>query len=108
MQNTMPCGLDDSRIRFEPDAEEDDNDPRTPMEKRLEWLFDDWADAHANNTFDEWHSVSMAIHGAFQALIWCHQEDRHEDRATLMMLGDVAFQNSLACISEDRYEGATK
>jgi hypothetical protein len=76
----------------------------TDMEKRIDWLCSEWADASTNDTHDDWRDLRMMIHGALQALNYC--PDRHEDRMALMALGGVAFELSLDCISRDRYEGA--
>ena len=110
--NNLICGLDDPRIRFKPeviDADEDQRlQTRTDMERRLEWLCDEWADAQAADMLDEWRDVRMAIHGAIQALNFCHADQRHDDRMALMTLGSVAFQHSQDCIRDGKYEGATK
>lgn len=79
-------------------------DSRTDAEKRLEWLCDEWADAHAINMLDEWRDLRMAIHGAIQVLNYCRE--RHEDRIALMELGSLALQHSQDCIIAGRYEGA--
>lgn len=110
MNSLMPCGLDDPRIRFEPDLidADEDTDPRTDMEKRLEWLCDEWAYAQEADTLDEWRDVRMAIHGAYLALTFCSADDRSADRVALDNLSALAYQHSIDCISAGRYEGATK
>lgn len=105
--NLMPCGLEDDRIRFPPDAPEDD-DPRSDAEKRLEWLCDEWADAQADDHYDTWRDVRMMVHGAIQALNYCKADARHDDRMALMAAGSLAFEYSLDCIQQGKYEGASK
>jgi len=100
--NTMPCGLEDDRIRFEP--EEEDTDPRTDVEKRLSWICDEWADAATNDRHEEWRDLNMMLHGALQALNHCR--DRHEDRMAIMAINALAYQNSTDCIMDGKYEGA--
>lgn len=103
MNNLMPCGLDDPRIRFEPDEPEDD-DPRTDMEKRLDWLCDEWATAITDDTYDTWRDVRMMIFGASMGLVHCR--DKFDDRMALSTLGSVSFEYGLACIQQGKYEGA--
>ncbi len=103
--NLMPCGLDDERIRFEPEEPESE-DPRTDAEKRLEWLCDEWKDAQADDHYDSWRDVRMMIFGATQALNHCKADPRHDDRMALITLGGLAFEYSLVCIQQGKYEGA--
>lgn len=107
MNSLIPCGLDDPRIRFEPDLIDIDEleDPRNDMEKRLEWLCDEWAGAQDDDTLESWRDVRMAIHGASLALIYCSADDRLEDRMALMEMSALAFQHSQDCISAGRFEG---
>lgn len=97
MNQRMPCGLDDERIRFEPD--EPDDDPRNHVEKRLAWLCEQWADALIDDTYDAWRDVRMMIYGATQSLIQCR--DRHRDIEALGHLGSMAFENSISCLQRD-------
>lgn len=90
--NTMPCGLEDDRVRFEPD--EEDADPRTDVEKRLSWICDEWAGVLNNDHYDDWHDLRMMIYGASQALIHCR--DRFEDYSALRELGNFAFECGMA------------
>ena len=102
MNSTMPCGLDDPRIRFE--SEEEDTDPRSLLERRLSWICDEWADAATNDRHEEWRDLNMMLHGALQALNYC--TDRHEDRMAIMALNALAYQHSSDCITAGKYEGA--
>lgn len=103
MNNRMPCGLDDDRIRFAPDVEDDD--PRTDTEKRLMWIEDEWASARHEDTYESWNDVRLMAFGAVQALI--NAECRNvPEIAQLREIGDFAFENSMTCIKEGRYEGA--
>ena len=106
MNNLMPCGLDDTRLWDEPEVEEEDTDPRTDMEKRISWVCDVWADAQECDTFDEWNSVRLMLAGALHALIYTI--GRHEDYKALDAARDIAFENSLVGIRENKYEGAPK
>jgi hypothetical protein len=102
----MLCGyLDDPRQWGEPEVIEEDNDPRNDMEKRLEWICSDWADAITNDRHEEWRDLNMMLHGALQALNHCPY--RHDDRMAIMALNTLAYQYSLDCIKAGRYEGAT-
>ena len=103
MNGLMPC----KPILLEPEVF-GDNDPRTEMEKRIEWLCDSWAEAQTDDTLESWRDVRMMTHGAIQALNFCHADSRHEDRMALMAIHSVAFEYSQACINEGKYEGATK
>ena len=96
----MPCGLEDDRIRFDPEEPESD-DPRTDMEKRLEWLCEEWKECQVDDHYDSWRDMKMAMHGAWQALNHCR--DRHEDRVALETLGLLAFQYSMDCIDEGKF-----
>lgn len=96
--NGMPCGLEDDRIRFEPDAEED-SDPRTDLEKRLSWLCDEWKEALEYDDYEHWHDMRVMIYGATQALIRC--SDRFDDHEALRALSNIAFLNSLDCIRRE-------
>lgn len=100
MNQRMPCGLDDERIRFEPD--EPDDDPRSHVEKRLEWICEQWADALIDDTYETWRDVRMMIYGATQALIHCR--DRHQDIEELGHLSSMAFENSISCIQKGKYD----
>jgi hypothetical protein len=104
MNNLMPCITDSDEWRFEPDGLEDES-PMTEVEKRIQWIRDDWVDALENDNYDEWRDVRMAIHGAYQTLIHC--KDRHDDSKALTELSEIAFKNGLDCIQRGRYEGAT-
>ena len=100
----MLCGLqDDDRNRFEPDGPEDES-PLTLVEKRIQWICDDWADALKNDNFDEWYAVRMALYGAKQAVNHCR--DRRDDWKAFDELSDIAFKNGLDCINRGKYEGA--
>ncbi len=101
MNNLMPCGLDDPRIRFEPEPVEEESDPRTDMEKRLSWICDEWADAATNDRHEEWRDLNMMLHGALQGLNHC--PDRHYDRMAIMEISKLAYQHSTDCIQAGRY-----
>lgn len=105
MNDLTPCftDCDDNRL---PADEPEANDPRTDAEKRLEWLCDEWASAQTDDHYDTWRDVRMMVHGAMQALNYCTRDDRHEDRTALMTLGCLAFEYSLVCVQEGKYEGA--
>lgn len=105
MTTLTPCWTDSEENRF-PADELEDTDPRTAMEKRLEWLCEEWTDAIVDDNFDAWHDLRMAIHGASQTLIHC--KDRHDDSSALFTLAQVAFEHSMTCISEGKYEGSPK
>ena len=89
--NRMPCGLEDDRVRFEPEAE--DEDPRTDMEKRISWICDDWHDALINDTYEDWRDLRMMTYGAYQSLIHC--KDRFDDLEALRELGNIAFARGI-------------
>jgi hypothetical protein len=103
MNQAMPCITDSDEFRFEPDEPEEES-PLTNIEKRIEWICDDWATALECDTYEEWSDVRLMFSGAIQALIYCR--DRHEDLKALSELRDMAYENSLDCIRRDRYEGA--
>jgi hypothetical protein len=104
--NQMLCGYrDDPRQWDEPEAIEEE-DPLTDAEKRLEWLCDEWASAQTDDHYDTWRDIRMMVHGAMQALNYCTRDDRHDDRMALMTLVSLAFEYSLACIQQGKYEGA--
>ena len=106
--NRMLCGyLDDPRQWDEPEAIEEEG-LLTDAEQRIEWLFDSWADAVACDTYDEWHTVKSEIYGATQTLnaIGSLALRGVDPREELRLLGGVAFENSLVCIREGKYEGA--
>jgi hypothetical protein len=103
MNNLMPCITDSDEFRFEPDGPEDES-PLTDMEKRIEWICDDWADALEIDTYDEWNSVRMSIHGAIQTLIYC--PGRAQDESAMRDLRAVAFENGMDCIKRGKFEGA--
>lgn len=103
MNDRMPCGLEDDRIRFEPDEPEEES-PMTDMEKRISWLCDDWAEALRDDTYDTWRDVRMMIYGATQSLVDC--KGRFDDIRALHDLGNIAFDNGLECIRAGKYEGA--
>src|SRR5574343_573463 len=64
--NRMLCGyLDDTRQWEE--AEEEDTDPRTLMERRLGWLESEWQEAVKADDYESWHDVRMMIYGASQS-----------------------------------------
>ena len=107
MTARIPCGLEDDRIRYEPDEPEEES-PLTPVEQRLSWLCEEWQAAVAEDYYDTWRDIRMMVHGALQALNWCKADNRHEDRMALMQLGSVAFEHSLDCIASNKYEGAPK
>lgn len=100
----MPCGLDDPRIRFEPDEEFEEEPLLTQMEERISWLCDEWATAHAINDAESWRDIRNMLYGASMALIGCI--DRYDDRSAIFDLGKLAFEREVQCIAENRYEGA--
>lgn len=103
--NQMLCGYrDDDRLWDEAEAIDEDEDILTPLEKRLEWICDEWKEAREADTYDAWYSVRMMLYGAAQALNYCR--DRYEDRMAVSLLSNVAFEYSLTCIQEGKYEGA--
>lgn len=108
MNNSMPCGLDDERIRFEPDLIDVDEaeDPRTDLEKRFDWICGEWKDAQEIDTLEEWSSVRYALYGASQALVSC--SNRYDDIRALDTLRGLCVEYSSACIRDGRYEGASK
>ena len=99
MNSTMPCGLDDPRIRFE--LEEEDTDPRSLLERRLSWICDSWADAMEIDTSEAWADVRAEIYGATQALNYC--TGRFEDSNALDTMRSVCMEHSIRCIKEGRY-----
>lgn len=105
MNTLMPCGLEDDRIRFEPDAEEDE-DILTPMENRLKWICEMWSVALEADTSEEWQEVLTAIYGAKQTLIYGGW-DRVGDKNAMDDLRRIAFENQIDCIQRGKYEGAT-
>jgi len=102
MNNLMPCGLDDPRIRYEPEEVEVE-DPRSLMEIRIEWLCEEWQSAIKDDTYESWRDLRMMVYGATQALNYCR--DRHDDRMALMVLSSVSFEHSLACLAADKGSG---
>ncbi len=111
MNHHIPCITDSDENRFQSDplhdATLDDDFPvMTDMEKRIEWICGEWAEAIKSDTYEAWHDLRMMLHGAVLALGYCR--DRHEDRMAINDLGTMVFENSLACIQAGKYEGATK
>lgn len=106
MNSPIHCftDCDDNRL---PADEPEANDPRTDAEKRLEWLCDEWASAQSDDHYDSWRDVRMMIFGATQALNHCKADPRHDDRVELITLGGLAFEYSLGCIQQGKYEGAS-
>lgn len=103
MNNLMPCGLEDDRVRYEPEDDEPES-MLTDVEQEIEWLCDDWQQALADDTYDTWRDVRMMVYGATQML---NQVGRHyETRAALNYLGTLAFDNGLVCLKAGKYEGA--
>jgi len=106
--NTIPCGLEDDRCRFEPDGPED-TDPRTDSEKRIEWICEEWQGAMVDDCYETWRDVRMMCYGAIQALNQCRgSKTAMDDYRTFSVLGDIAFKNSSDCIQAGKYEGAPK
>lgn len=106
--NDMLCGYPDAPRQWdEPEAIEEE-DPLTDAEKRIEWLFDSWADAVECDTYDDWHTVHSEIYGATQTLnaIGSLALRGVDPREELRLLSDIAFEHSRRCISEGKYEGA--
>jgi hypothetical protein len=103
----MPCGKE-VYIDRSYESNEEDTDPRTDAEKRIEWICEEWASALTDDTYDTWRDVRMMCYGAVQALNQCRTIDCMEDYRTFSVLGDIAFNNSLDCIRDDKYEGAKK
>ncbi len=102
MNDRIPCIVADSdEFRLEPDTPEEESN-LTPLERRLEWLCDEWSDAGHINTYDEWKGVRYAIYGAAQALNFCN--DRYEDLEAMRLLGGIVFEHQLSCIQEGKYE----
>lgn len=101
MNDRMPCITDSDEHRFEPDGEES---LLTITEQEIEWLCDDWQQAIADDTYETWRDVRQMVYGATQML---NQVGRHyETRAALGFLGQMAFENSIVCLRELKYEGA--
>jgi hypothetical protein len=105
MTDRMPCGLEDDRVRFEPDSDEP-VEVMTPMERRIHWVCDSWADALAIDTADEWQDMRRELFGAVQTLVY--DSNRNEDRAAIMELQQIAFERTIECIREGKYAGAKK
>lgn len=101
MNNLMPCGLEDDRIRFEDD---EDESPLTIAEQQIEWLCDDWQDALKDETYETWHDIRMVLYGATQML---NQIGRNYELRTMISdLERMAFENSIEQIRLGNYEGA--
>lgn len=98
----IPCGLDDPRIRFEPDAEEEES-LLTKDEQRFEWLFDEWQQAIHDGTYDAWRDVRMMVYGAKQVI---NQSHAFEAIQILHTLDGVAFGLGMDQIKAGNYEGA--
>ena len=93
MNSLIPCGLDDSRLwDDDPEIEAcDQEDPRNAMEKRIQWLCDEWQTAINDGTYDAWRDVSMMIYGASQTLNYF--SDNQTMRTVLHVLGAIAFEH---------------
>ena len=104
MNSRIACITDSDEFRY-PDEAPEEESPLTEVEKRIQWICDDWADALENDNYDEWYGVRMSLHGATQTLIHC--KDRHEDRKAIAELSEIAFNNGRDCIKRGKYEGAS-
>ena len=103
MNSHIPCITDSDEFRY-PDEAPEEESPFTEVEKRIQWICDDWADALTNDNYDEWRDVRMMLYGAKQTLNYC--KDRRDDWKALDDLSDLAFANGLHCIGRGQYEGA--
>lgn len=103
--NRIACITDSDEFRYPEEAAEEES-PLTLVEQQIEWLCDDWKDALTNDSFDEWHAMRMQIYGAKQMLVNSAGPCRFDVYRALDDLGNIAFENGLACIREGKYEGA--
>lgn len=103
--NTIPCGKE-VYIDRSYESDEEDTDPRTPAEKRIDWICEEWKGALEDDTYDTWRDVRMMAYGAKMSLIKHRGDATFTDYRLFDMVGDLAFLNGLDCIREGKYEGA--
>lgn len=103
MNNLMPCGLEDDRVRYEVDEDEEENLLTIP-EQQIKWLCDDWQDALKDGSYETWHDIRMVLYGASQTLNQIGLN--YELRTMISDLERMAFENSIEQIKLGNYEGA--
>lgn len=87
------------------DSDDGEVDVMTIAEKRIAWICDSWADALEGDNYEEWRDIRMMTFAAKQMLT---SADRFDSDVYKLLdaLNNIAFENSVECISRNRYEGA--
>lgn len=105
MNNPMPCWTDSEELNRLPPDEVEEESPLTPIEQRLEWLFDEWQDAIADDDYESWYSVRMVLYGVTQCMnTYGLRLEHSRDRDVISFLGNIAFERSIDCIQRGMYE----
>jgi hypothetical protein len=93
--NRIPCGLDDCRVRYEPDVQNEDVLTLTVEEQSLVWVLALWAECE--DSIDGWYDMQMILLGAKLAAVY-----KSPQYNNLEFLGRIAMRRLVMVVSGAR------